>query len=283
MADPATRAQAATQTPLAGRVFMLDVEDAAGTRPTELTSVVPGRRYAVGKDEASDIVVDGMYASRRHCEMWFDRGAWWVLDTGSTNGIRVESRGASTQGRSSRAAGRMEPIELPPGASLVLSADLHGEPRQYPRLTLRALEMRGRGPSVDTKRRRRRSRRSRRRRQDRKWRSRADGVRERAISMLSASALPFSIGRSRNQGLVIDWTHADVSGRHVEIVAIDDDGVSVVVHGDNGVTVDATRLRARCAVPLEAGRDDDARRQDGTGARMHADAELASSDEGAHR
>ena len=57
---------------------------------------------------------------------------------------------------------------------------------------------------------------------------------------LGASALPFSIGRSRNQDLVIDWTHADVSGRHVEIVAIDEQGVSVVIHGDNGVTVDAT-------------------------------------------
>ena len=232
---------APAQTPLAGRVFTLDVEDAAGTRPVELTSVVPGRRYAIGKDEGSDVVVDGTYASRRHCEIWFDRGAWWVVDTGSTNGIRVESRGAVAQGRTARAAGRMEPIELPPGASLVLSANLQGEPRQYPRLTLRALEVRSRNSSVD----------SNgvatpvtpiapARRHGRKWTlsaRMASGTRD---VELSASALPFSIGRSRNQGLVIDWTHADVSGRHVEIVAIDDDGVSVVIHGDNGVAVDAT-------------------------------------------
>jgi predicted component of type VI protein secretion system len=50
--------------------------------------------------------------------------------------------------------------------------------------------------------------------------------------------LPFGIGRSRNQSLVIDGAHADVSGRHVEIVALDDDGASVVVLGDNGVVVD---------------------------------------------
>jgi len=65
----------------------------------------------------------------------------------------------------------------------------------------------------------------------------ASGLRDVELGM---SALPFSIGRSRNQALVVDWTHADVSGRHVEIVALDDDGVSVVVHGDNGVRVDAT-------------------------------------------
>ena len=39
---------------------------------------------------------------------------------------------------------------------------------------------------------------------------------------------------------MIDWTHADVSGHHVEIVAIDPTGASVVVHGENGVTVDGT-------------------------------------------
>ena len=53
-------------------------------------------------------------------------------------------------------------------------------------------------------------------------------------------ALPFRVGRSRNQALVIDWTHAEVSGRHFEIVALDDSGAQIVVHGDNGVTVDGT-------------------------------------------
>ena len=240
-APPRAPHAAPAQTPLAGRVFTLDVEDAAGTRPVELTSVVPGRRYAIGKDEGSDVVVDGTYASRRHCEIWFDRGAWWVVDTGSTNGIRVESRGAFAQGKTARSAGRMEPIEFPPGASLVLSANLQGEPRQYPRVTLRALEVRSRSASIG-------SNAAATpvtpiapaRRHGRKWTlsaRMASGTRD---VELGTSALPFSIGRSRNQDLVIDWTHADVSGRHVEIVAIDDEGASVVIHGDNGVTVDAT-------------------------------------------
>ena len=45
------------------------------------------------------------------------------------------------------------------------------------------------------------------------------------------------MGRSRTQGLVIDWSHEGVSGHHVDIVEPDETGALVVVHGDNGVTV----------------------------------------------
>ena len=57
---------------------------------------------------------------------------------------------------------------------------------------------------------------------------------------IRGDALPFHVGRSRNQALVIDWAHAEVSGRHFEIVALDESGATVVVHGDNGVTIDGT-------------------------------------------
>ena len=50
--------------------------------------------------------------------------------------------------------------------------------------------------------------------------------------------LPFRIGRSRSQTLVIDWAHEDVSGHHVDLVELDEGGAKVVVHGDNGVHVD---------------------------------------------
>ncbi len=53
----------------------------------------------VGTGEGSEIVVNGKNASRRHCEFWLDKGAWWVTDSGSTNGIRVESA-TSVLGRS---------------------------------------------------------------------------------------------------------------------------------------------------------------------------------------
>ena len=34
---------------------------------------------------------------------------------------------------------------------------------------------------------------------------------------LAARTRPFRIGRSRNQALVIDWAHEDVSGHHVDL------------------------------------------------------------------
>ena len=55
---------------------------------------------------------------------------------------------------------------------------------------------------------------------------------------LGQGAMPFRIGRSRSQALVVDWAHAEVSGRHLEIVALDNAGATVVVHGDNGVSVE---------------------------------------------
>ena len=62
---------------------------------------------------------------------------------------------------------------------------------------------------------------------------------------LGACTLPFSIGRSRSQALVVDGAHADVSGKHVEIVEVGESGASVVVHGDNGVTVAGATHPAR--------------------------------------
>ena len=59
---------------------------------------------------------------------------------------------------------------------------------------------------------------------------------ERAVE-LPAEPLPFRVGRSRSQALVIDWAHEDVSGHHVDIAELAEGGADVVVHGDNGVTV----------------------------------------------
>jgi pSer/pThr/pTyr-binding forkhead associated (FHA) protein len=236
-ADPAQR----VFTPLASHAFSLDIEDAPGARRVEIAAI-PGRRYAIGKGEGCEIVVDGIYASRRHCEIWYDEGKWWVVDVGSTNGIRIEPGEASGAGRAaSRAGGATQPLELPVGASLVLSARTEGEPREYPRITLGDVAVAHRNAGDENA---------------------ADatpvtpiaaGHPRNVVLTLSArmasgarqidiheSALPFSIGRSRNQSLVVDWAHADVSGRHLEIVEADPAGASVVVHGDNGVNVDGT-------------------------------------------
>jgi len=226
-------------TPLAGRSFALDIEDSRGSRHVELASVVPGRRYSIGKGEESDIVVDGLYASRRHCEIWYERGSWWVADNGSTNGVRVEPVAGSAGNRTSaRSAGQLEPLELPLGSSLVLSAQARGEPREYPRLTMQAVGEANRSaessglaqPTPVTPI-------APRRRRDPKPTIHvrmASGERDVEIRR---EALPFSIGRSRSQSLVIDRAHAEVSGRHIEIVALDERGAAVLVQGDNGVTL----------------------------------------------
>jgi hypothetical protein len=233
-----SRRPATLVTPLAGRALAIDIEDARGSRRIELAAVVPGRRYVVGKDQGCDVVVDGVYASRRHCEFWLDKDVWWVTDSGSTNGIRVESSAGAPECRSSHASGATASavLQVEPGARIVLSVSADGDARQYPRLALRpAVEGAGaarapitRAPVTPIAAPRRP----------------ASGL---SVTVQMASGRrsvdlprepgPFRVGRSRTQGLVIDWSHEGVSGHHVDIVEPDETGALVVVHGDNGVTV----------------------------------------------
>jgi hypothetical protein len=233
-AQPAAR----VVTPLAGHGVAVDIEDAGGARRVDLAAVVPGRRYVVGKDAGCDIVVDGVYASRRHCELWLDKGVWWATDCGSTNGIRVEppALGGLTHGSLlSSAGGDGKVLAIAPGARIVLSASAHGEPAQYPRVALRAAEPTRRNaqseatpvtPIVAARR-------------------TGNGL-TLTVRMASGTktvdlprdGAPLRVGRSRTQGLVIDWAHESVSGHHVDIAESGDAGARVVVHGDNGVIVD---------------------------------------------
>ena len=228
----------APRTPLAGRSVEVAIEDADGKRHVVLPSAVPGHRYAIGKGEGCDIVVNGVYVSRRHCEIWLDHDAWWVTDTGSTNGIRVEHR-KSVLGRS--APGKGSVVEIVPDARIVLSAHAEGAPADYPCVTLDA----GREtssvatpiapavaspPTPSTPIVAARSHDSALMIAARM----ASGVR---TIELRPGELPFSIGRSRSQALVIDWAHEGVSGHHIDITEIDEGGATVVVHGDNGVSI----------------------------------------------
>jgi pSer/pThr/pTyr-binding forkhead associated (FHA) protein len=228
-------------TPLAGIGIDIRIEDADGTRHVTLAPAIVGRRYVIGKDPSCDVVVNGLYASRRHCEIWLDRGAWWVTDAGSTNGIRVE-RAANVLGRSG--ADAVSPpapavVELVADARIVLSARAEGNPAQYPRLILEVKRDRSAmatpiapipplraTPSTPIL--------ASRKGELAVSAEMVSGVRTIA---LHPGALPISVGRSRNQSLVVDWTHEGVSGHHMEISAIDEEGVTVEVYGDNGVTI----------------------------------------------
>jgi pSer/pThr/pTyr-binding forkhead associated (FHA) protein len=142
------RAAPAPHTPLAGLRQEFEVEDAAGHRRVVLQGVVPGRRYTVGTGEGADIRVDGIYASRRHAELWFEGARWHVADAGSTNGVRIESRSAvvdPTAGVDIVAPGATALLD--PRGRLVLSARAEGPSSEYPTLALVAAGRAGSGPS----------------------------------------------------------------------------------------------------------------------------------------
>ena len=229
-------------TPLAtGARCEFDVEDADGRRRVVLPSVVPERRYVVGKGEGCDIRVNGAYASRRHAEVWMEGGAWWAADADSTNGIRIE--GAHASAAATTNALNTQPVRLAPGDRLVLSARAEGPAADYPSMALRTAPSAAAGARVtpiasaavpktpltavmvpaETR---------------AVWKLtlvQAQGVRTLEVD---ASALPVRVGRSRSQTLMVDRAHDGVSGHHLEIAALGDDGAQVVVHGDNGIVVD---------------------------------------------
>jgi len=230
--------EASPPTPTA-RAFALQVEDTAGARRIELSTLVPGRRYCIGKDSGCDVVVDGTYASRRHCDIWYERGTWWAADAGSTNGIRVESNGRIVRA-DSRGPSGVPPraVEWPAGAALVLSAHASGEAAQYPRVVVRPVAADAAeaptaiqsetpstpiAPAIP---------------QAGTWSIEVRIGGDARDVRIAADALPFTIGRSRSQSLVVDRSLVAVSGRHVEILAIGDAGADIVVHGDNGVVID---------------------------------------------
>ena len=268
--DPvaASRAtSAAPRTPLAGSRVELDIEDANGHRHVALSAVVANRRYSIGKGEGCDIAVDGTFVSRRHCEIWLENGAWWATDAGSTNGIRVESAqsvlgraGPAVSGADAKAA-----IEIAAGSLLVLSARAQGKAADYPRIALEHDEPKTasktpvsagssapRTPVTPLA---------------------APARPKQAFLTLTASmasgprtlplgekSVPISLGRSRNQDIVIDWAHEGVSGHHIDIAKVDASGADVEVHGDNGVTVDGVdhppghRFRWRIGERMTLGR-----------------------------
>jgi len=257
------RAQAPSPTtPLAGQRCLFELEDADGRRRVALQAV-PGRRYIVGKGEGCDLRVNGTYASRRHAELWLQDGRWWAADAGSTNGLRVESADGKSASALTGEGGtpgdaRGDADELLPlreGGRLVLSARADGPAHEYPWISLagaatassaRITPIAQPAPAPA----------------DAPRLSTTPSTPLTAIMVARPSVvftvtatlasgestlglhpglLPASIGRSRNQSLVVDREHQGVSGHHLDIVEIDEEGATLAVHGDNGVLIDGVR------------------------------------------
>jgi len=253
--DSAARASATSgvtpTTSTTGQRCDFDIEDADGRRRVVLHGVTAGRRYLIGKDAGCDIRLNGTYTSRRHGEIWLDQGAWHVTDAGSTNGIRVESAAGVERCLpwSGEKPGESlpEPITLGGGARIVLSANAQGPAADYPSISLRpaasdvssrvtpiamptgAAQASAAAPKTPL---------------TPIHSARANllvtarGAAGPRTLALTAAALPVTVGRSRNQSIVIGRAHELVSGHHLDIVSIDEHGAQVLVHGDNGVIVD---------------------------------------------
>ena len=247
------RRDAVPATPLAGRRCEFEIDDGAGPRLAVLSSVVPGRRYVAGKGADCDLRIDGTYTSRRHAELWLERGVWYVADAGSTNGLRVESTDADPA-RPARslpaAAGGAQAIALEPGLRVVLSARADGPPGDYPSLSLRAagskpaaatspvaapLAAASGAPSTP------RTAVLAVRAAEPVFEIAQSGAAGGRVHAIRRSELPVTIGRSRGQTVVIDWSHEGVSGHHVVVDAIDEHAAHGLVEGDNGIDIDGER------------------------------------------
>src|SRR5262249_10049758 len=44
----------------------------------------------IGRDESAGVRIDSTHVSRRHAEVFFDSGTWWLKDLQSTNGTYVQ-------------------------------------------------------------------------------------------------------------------------------------------------------------------------------------------------
>ena len=255
---------AAPLTPMAGQRCEFELEDADGRRRVVLQAVVPGRRYVVGKGESCDIRVNATYTSRRHAELWLDNGTWWVADAGSTNGIRIESVVGALEPGCPVMSANEQPLALVEGVRIVLSARTEGPANEYPWVALwlpppaatRITPIASSSVAVP---------------KTPLTAVIATRPAELAFTLtvasssgpqtleLRASALPVSVGRSRNQTLVIERRHECVSGHHLDIIDLDSKGAQVDVHGDNGVLLGAehhgpgTRLHWMPGQPLVLG------------------------------
>jgi pSer/pThr/pTyr-binding forkhead associated (FHA) protein len=48
--------------------------------------------FRVGRDESCEVRFDDPLISRRHAEIRFEQGRWWVIDLASRNGTRLDGR-----------------------------------------------------------------------------------------------------------------------------------------------------------------------------------------------
>lgn len=86
------RTQVVSAAPLATRALVVRSGEDVDRRVA-----LTGSRLAVGRDPASDLVLSDSTVSRQHAALVLRGDTWWVVDLGSTNGVRVNGLRTSEQ------------------------------------------------------------------------------------------------------------------------------------------------------------------------------------------
>lgn len=244
---PSAFAQDSRMTAESGDAVLWQLTDGAGRRDIAMVRREARDPLVLGTSESADVVVGGKYTSSRHGAVWFDKGCWWYRDTGSTNGSRVlrpDQEAVVFPAAGSKAAPPAA-VELTPGCRIVFTATEEGDPADYPQLerprgdraraTPQAPRMRAPGtalasidaaaPEMEAV--------------ARLQVSDVLGQREIAIA---ADQLPFSIGRDQAQSCPVPWDHKTVSGKHLQLLAIEEGGARMRMIGHNGGTLEGRRV-----------------------------------------
>ncbi|MES2940347.1 MAG: FHA domain-containing protein [Pseudomonadota bacterium] len=230
------------------------LEDGQGARPLRLARRGAQAKWILGSGEDVDVRLDGRFTSGRHAALWFDRGTWWYEDLRSSNGSRVIRRGREDHVFPPRAAGAaaVAAVEVGPDCAIFLAAQSDGPRSDVPKLVWGSGGTRtapatpvapvNRAPAADeggtgtgT------GLRLALDRQPDASLQVDDGDGSRRLP-LYALTLPFHIGRALDADCCVPALHASVSAQHLEIHAIEANGVLVRIVGSNGAVLDGVQL-----------------------------------------
>lgn len=223
------------------------VEDADGTRSQALETRGRDSPLRIGRDPDCQIHTNATYASAHHANLWFEAGAWWYQDAGSTNGSRVEQGGKIIPLQPNAGRQWHEPVRLEASSVITLCVDKEGATSDYARLTLAGgagsvprtpiAKATGAVPVTAV---------AIPEEEDRQSASARPVLRlsiGEELTEFVIDQLPVRIGRSLASELVVPQSQSIVSREHLVIHALTEAGMDVEVMGGCGVTLEGTLHR----------------------------------------
>ncbi len=84
---PATSSEGNTTLAFASAGVRVHWKDAEGEHERSFFS-----DFAIGREPPCELTLDDPHISRRHVEVRYEQGRWWLLDLGSRNGTRLDGK-----------------------------------------------------------------------------------------------------------------------------------------------------------------------------------------------